>query len=50
MNTDKIMETRLEAMESDIKQVFDLLLSINSEREFLTRLLYLKRDKTGKEP
>lgn len=48
MNTDEIMEMRLNAMELDIKQVFDLLLSINSEREFIQRMLYLKKQKTGK--
>ncbi len=48
MNTDEIIETRLDAMELDIKQIFELLLSINSEREFIQRMLYLKKQKTGK--
>lgn len=41
-DTDKIIKTRLAAMELDIKQVFDLLLSINSEREFIQRILFMK--------
>jgi|GEM_PF-6318270 hypothetical protein len=48
MNTDEIIETRLDAMELDMKQIFELLLSINSEREFIQRMLYLKKQKTGK--
>jgi|InofroStandDraft_1065614.scaffolds.fasta_scaffold00001_354 hypothetical protein len=42
IDTDKIIKTRLAAMELDIKQVFDLLLSINSEREFIQRILFMK--------
>ncbi len=45
MNTDEIIETRLDAMELDMKQIFELLLSINSEREFIQRMLYLKKNK-----
>lgn len=41
-DTDKIIKTRLAAMELDIKQVFDLLLSINSEREFIQRIIFMK--------
>lgn len=41
-NTDKIIETRLNAIETDIEQVFDLLLSINSKREFIQRILFMK--------
>ena len=48
MNTDEIIETRLDAMDLDMKQIFELLLSINSEREFIQRMLYLKKQKTGK--
>ena len=48
MNTDEIIETRLDAMELVMKQIFELLLSINSEREFIQRMLYLKKQKTGK--
>ncbi len=42
MDTNKIIETRLNAMDTDIKQVFELLLSINSEREFIQRMLFIK--------
>ena len=44
-DTDKIIKTRLAAMELDIKQVFDLLLSINSEREFIQRIIFIERKK-----
>lgn len=43
MDTDKIIETRLNAMDMDIKQAFELLLSINSEREFIQRILFMKK-------
>ena len=45
IDTDKIIKTRLAAMELDIKQVFDLLLSINSEREFIQRNPFYERKK-----
>ncbi len=42
MNTEKIMRVRLEAMDLDIKQIFELLLSVHTEREFLSRMLLMK--------
>ncbi len=45
MNTEKLMEARLEAMDLDIKQILELVLSVHAEREFVSRLLYMNEKK-----
>lgn len=43
MNTNnKLMQTRLNAMKEDLKQIFELLLSVYTEKEFITRMLLMK--------
>ncbi len=44
MNTEELMQIRLNAMEEDLKQIFELFLSVYAEKEFLSRLLFLKEE------
>lgn len=42
MNTNKLIQTRLNAMEEDLKQILELFLSVYAKKEFLSRLLFMK--------
>lgn len=45
---DELVERRLEIMDTSIKDAFEILLEIYSERRFISCLMYFKEEKAEK--
>lgn len=44
MDTDKIIQSRLNAVDDSLKQIFETVLELYAEKKFISYLLLLKED------